>query len=83
MIKLGSEDVVVDYGAGLGRAAFVASWLGATRVIGIEIVQSLFDKATENYHHSRIAHRAIEFLCMPAQSTKSGYYRVFHVSSLW
>jgi hypothetical protein len=67
MVDLRSDDVFVDLGAGMGRTVFAASWLGAARAIGIEVVQSLYEKANENYHRSRLAHRNIEFICMRAQ----------------
>lgn len=67
MIELRSDDVFVDLGAGLGRTVFAASWLGAARAIGVEAVQSLCDKATENYRRSCLTHRNIEFICARAQ----------------
>ncbi len=57
MIELRSDDVFVDFGAGMGRAIFAASWLGVTRAVGIEIEQDLCDKARENYRRSRLVHR--------------------------
>ena len=71
MVDLHSDDVFVDFGAGMGRTVFAASLLGAARAIGIEVVQSLCDKALENYHRSRIVHRNIEFICMRAEEYRN------------
>jgi SAM-dependent methyltransferase len=81
MIELRSDDIFVDLGAGLGRTTFAASWLGAARAVGVEVVQDLCDKATENYQRSRLAHRNIEFVCTRAQEYQSRdttVYFMFH-----
>lgn len=67
MVHLNNDDVFVDFGAGLGRAVFAASWLGAARAIGVEVVQSLCDKASENYRHSRLVDQNIKFISIGAQ----------------
>jgi hypothetical protein len=67
MVNLRSDDVFVDLGAGMGRAVFAASWYGAGRSIGVEVVQNLCNKAIENYRQSRLARRNIEFICSRAQ----------------
>jgi SAM-dependent methyltransferase len=68
MVDLRSDDVFVDLGAGLGRAVFAASWLGARRAVGVEVVQDLCDKATQNHQQSRLASRDIKFICTNAQN---------------
>jgi SAM-dependent methyltransferase len=42
---LGPEDVLVDIGAGLGRAAILAHLLSAARVVGVEIQAPLVEQA--------------------------------------
>jgi hypothetical protein len=71
MVHLGPDDVFVDFGAGMGRAVFAASWLGAARAIGVEVVQSLCDKANENYRQSRLVHRHIDFVSVAAQDYRN------------
>ena len=71
MVDLRSNDVFVDFGAGLGRSVFAASWLGAKRAIGIEVVPNLCDKANDNYRRSRLFHKDIEFICMRAQEYRN------------
>lgn len=68
MVDLHDNDVFVDLGSGLGRAVFAASWMGAKRAIGIEIVEDLCDKAKQNHLHSRLGSRDIEFICAHAQN---------------
>ena len=72
MVDLRSDDVFVDLGAGMGRAVFAASWLGARRAVGIEVVQHLCDKAAQNHQRSRLASRDIEFICTNAQDYRNG-----------
>jgi hypothetical protein len=67
MINLCSDDVFVDFGSGMGRTVFAASWLGAARAIGIEVVENLCEKANENRRRSCLSKQGIEFVCMPAQ----------------
>ena len=45
---LSTKDVFVDLGSGMGRAVFLASYLGANRSIGLELVPSLHEAAEEN-----------------------------------
>jgi hypothetical protein len=44
----GSNEVFLDYGAGLGRAVILASMLPFRRVIGVEIWSALATRAREN-----------------------------------
>ena len=62
MVKLGPDDVFVDLGSGLGRAVFAASWLGAKRAIGVEIVEDLCAGARQNLRGSQLADRDIQFV---------------------
>src|SRR5688572_30662379 len=71
MVQLQSDDVFVDFGAGLGRAVFAASWLGARRAIGIEVVPHLCQEAAQILLRSRLADRDIEFVCMNAQDYRN------------
>jgi SAM-dependent methyltransferase len=66
MVDLGKDDVFVDLGAGLGRAVFAASWLGAKRSVGVEIVKDLCERAQQNVEGSRLVDRDIEFICTNA-----------------
>lgn len=66
MVGLNKDDVFTDLGAGMGRAVFCASWMGAKRAVGIEIVQDLCETATQNHLQSRLAGRNIEFICKNA-----------------
>ena len=65
-IDLRQSDVFTDLGCGLGRAVFAASWKGARRSVGVEIVKELTTQAADNYKQSRLACRDIEFVCAPA-----------------
>jgi predicted RNA methylase len=67
-VRLNSNDVFVDFGSGMGRSVFAASWLGVARAIGVEVVQNLCDKANENYRQSRLVHRSIEFVSISAEA---------------
>ncbi len=59
--KLGPHDVFTDLGAGMGRAVFAASWLGASRAIGIELLPELAAIAEQNRQSSRLRDRDIVF----------------------
>jgi SAM-dependent methyltransferase len=61
-VALSPDDVFVDLGAGMGRATFVASWLGARRAVGVEIDAELVAIARANHAASRLAHRDVEFV---------------------
>ena len=41
LIDLTNDDVFVDMGSGMGRTTFAASFIGAKRAIGVEIVEDL------------------------------------------
>src|ERR1019366_10180781 len=71
MVGLRSDDVFVDLGSGMGRTVFAASWLGARRAVGIEVVPELCDKAKQNHKQSRLASRDIEFICTNAQGYRN------------
>jgi hypothetical protein len=66
MVDLRSDDVFVDLGAGMGRAVFAASWMGARRALGVEIVQNLYEKAILNYRQGHLSGRDIQFICTNA-----------------
>lgn len=66
MVNLTSDDVFLDLGSGLGRTTFAASWLGAGKAVGVEIVQDLSDRANANLHRSHLSKNAIEFVCSNA-----------------
>jgi predicted RNA methylase len=65
-VGIGPDDVFVDLGSGLGRTAFAASWLGAKRAVGVELIQSLTDGAEANRKRSILSNRDIEFVCANA-----------------
>ncbi len=58
---LGADDIFTDLGAGMGRAVFAASWLGAARASGIELLPDLAAIAEQNRQHSRLRGRDIVF----------------------
>jgi SAM-dependent methyltransferase len=65
-VGLGPDDVFVDLGSGLGRTVFAASWMGAKRAVGVELVQALTDGAEANRKRSNLHSRDIEFVCANA-----------------
>ena len=69
-VDLNKDDVFTDLGSGMGRAVFCASWMGAQRAIGVEIVPDLCATATQNHLRSRLASRNIEFICANALDFK-------------
>lgn len=66
-LGLDADDVFVDLGCGLGRAVFAASWLGARRAIGVDIVPELIEAAKENAARSRLVGSDVEFHCLSAE----------------
>lgn len=70
-VRVGPQDVFVDFGSGLGRAVFAASWLGAGRAVGVEIDAELCARAQRSHRRSRLAQRDVRFRCMPAQHFSS------------
>jgi SAM-dependent methyltransferase len=63
---IGPDDVFVDLGSGFGRTVFAASWMGARRAVGVELVQALTDGAEANRRRSNLRDRDIEFVCANA-----------------
>lgn len=64
--NIGPDDVFVDLGSGLGRTVFAASWAGAKRAVGVELVQDLTNGAEANRKRSKLRNRDIEFVCANA-----------------
>jgi hypothetical protein len=60
--KLSGDDVFTDLGCGLGRVVFAASWAGARRATGVELVRWLADGAKENRRRCKLQDRDIDFL---------------------
>lgn len=58
---LQENDVFTDLGCGLGRVVFAASYRGARRAEGVELVPALARKAQEDLRNSRLANRDIRF----------------------
>jgi len=58
---LNRDDVFTDLGCGLGRVVFAASWAGARRATGVELIPSLAEGAEENRRNSRLRDRDIAF----------------------
>ncbi|MBO9695037.1 MAG: class I SAM-dependent methyltransferase [Sphingopyxis sp.] len=58
---VGPDDIVTDLGCGLGRVVFAASYRGAARVEGVDLIPSLVDSAKANLASSRLKHRDIRF----------------------
>jgi SAM-dependent methyltransferase len=65
-VEINTSDVFVDLGAGYGRTVFAASWLGAKRAVGVDLVQKLTDGAEYNRTRSTLRNRDIEFICANA-----------------
>ncbi|MEP7361383.1 MAG: hypothetical protein ABI744_07375, partial [Chloroflexota bacterium] len=71
---IGTGDVYVDLGCGLGRTVFAAHWLGAKRAVGVEINRQLAAQCERSAARHRRAPacddpvRAVEFVCAPAQA---------------
>lgn len=63
---IGPDDVFVDLGSGYGRVTFAASWLGAKRAVGVELVQTLTEGAEANRKRSILRDRDIQFICADA-----------------
>ncbi|GEM_PF-1527404 len=57
-LRVGPDDVFVDFGSGLGRALIVASTLPFRRVVGVELAAELNTRARRNLVRSRIRRRA-------------------------
>jgi uncharacterized protein VirK/YbjX len=67
-VGIGPDDVFIDYGSGLGRVVFAASWLGAKRSIGVEIDSALSRGAEVNRRTCRNGAQSVEFVCTPAEN---------------
>jgi uncharacterized protein VirK/YbjX/predicted RNA methylase len=67
-VGVGPNDTIIDYGCGLGRAVFAASWLGAKRAIGVEIDPALCAGAEANRRGCRLDPERIQFVCKPAET---------------
>jgi len=65
--NLSSDDVFVDLGSGMGRAVFMASYLGARKSVGLELVRSLYETAEAN--RRRGDWPTVEFHCGDARQT--------------
>lgn len=59
---LNRDDVFTDLGSGMGRVVFAASWLGAAKAQGVEILPDLCEIADRNRQRSHIAKRDISFI---------------------
>lgn len=66
-LGVGPDDVLVDFGSGMGRVPFAACWAGCGRSIGVEIDQTLYRQACQNAERSAVTNRRVEFTCVPAQ----------------
>ncbi len=66
LFDLGPGDVFTDLGSGMGRAVFAASWMGAGRSVGIELVEHLSAKADENLARTKLKDRTVQFRCANA-----------------
>lgn len=60
-LGLGADDVLVDFGSGLGRFVFSAAWGGCGRSIGVEINDSLYAQSLDNLARSRVEPGRVEF----------------------
>ncbi len=81
MVNLGENDIFVDLGSGLGRPVFAASWFGAKRAVGVEVVPDLCAAATENFNQSGLVGKNIQFVCanvMDCQLADTTVLFMFH-----
>jgi SAM-dependent methyltransferase len=66
-LELGADDVVVDYGCGLGRAVLIAASFPVRRVVGIELTEELAARARRNLEQShRVRAREVEVVTADA-----------------
>lgn len=63
LAEISCADTFTDLGSGMGRAVFAASWLGAKRSVGVEILPDLAAIAETNRRKSYLAARDIAFVC--------------------
>jgi SAM-dependent methyltransferase len=78
---LAEDDVFTDLGCGLGRVVFAASWAGARRATGVELISWLAEGAEENRRKSRLANRDIEFFernALDQSLTDTSLLYIFH-----
>jgi hypothetical protein len=66
-VGLNGDDVLTDLGAGMGRAVFAASWMGAKCTRGVDILPDLCEIAENNRRKGRLANRDISFSCQNAK----------------
>jgi SAM-dependent methyltransferase len=59
-LRIGRDDVFVDYGSGLGRAVLVAASLPFRRVIGVELSEDMTARAREYVRRNRHRLKASE-----------------------
>ncbi|UVO51490.1 hypothetical protein M0208_13615 [Sphingomonas sp. SUN019] len=70
--NLSKDDIVTDLGCGLGRVVFAASWLGARRAVGVELIPWLAEAAERNRRESRLAGRDIRIVTGDAAAHSLG-----------
>lgn len=63
---LNADDTVTDLGCGLGRAVFAAAHMGAGRVEGVELVESLAQQARINHQKGRLRKKKVEIIAANA-----------------
>jgi SAM-dependent methyltransferase len=61
-LKLGPEDVLYDIGCGAGRVLCLASLRRIKRCVGVELSDSLCNRAISNVMHLRVSHAPIEIV---------------------
>lgn len=76
---LSEDDVLVDFGSGLGQLCIVASILTGARAIGIEIEHAYIESARECARNLRLS--CIEFLQADAREADLSRGTVFHLYS--
>lgn len=61
-LKLGQNDVFIDFGCGKGRVVFFIAMQNLKKVIGIELDKDLADTANKNLNNLRINNTPIEII---------------------
>lgn len=83
---LTTDDVLVDFGCGLGRACFLASHLFNCRSVGIEFSEEYYDRALENLETYSGNSELVSFVLSKAEDyfieADQNYFYLFNPFSL-
>lgn len=68
--EIGTDDVFIDYGAGMGRVLLLAARYGPRRVIGVELAPELTEIARENVERNKARLRCKDIEVLTADALK-------------